>query len=99
MPKKENSDVQEVQSSSPEQLVYCGPNWLKHGLTKYQVFQGGKPFNLLEAIKECPHISGLICPVNELDALRKNIETRGSFESGLYEATERFINKSRKGHK
>ena len=86
-------------SSKPEQLIYCGPNWLKHGLTKYQVFQGGKPFYLLEAIKECSHISGLVCLVNELDALRKNRETKGTFVSGLYEAAEKFINNSRKEHK
>lgn len=92
------SQSQETASKS-EQFIYCGPNWLKHGLTKYQVFQGGKPFNLLEAMKECPHISGLVCFVNELDALRKNIETKGTFESGLYEAAERFINSSRKGNK
>ena len=99
MPKKENSDVQEVQSSKPEQLIYCGPNWLKHGLVKYQVFQGGKPFNLLEAGKECPEINELICPVEKLDELRSLIERKGTRESNLYETTEKFISKSRKEHK
>lgn len=92
------SQSQETTSKS-EQFIYCGPNWIKHGLTKYQVFQGGKPFNLLEAGKECPEINGLICSVEKLDELRSLIERKGTRESNLYETAGEFISSSRKGNK
>ena len=81
------------------QKVYCGANWLKHGLTKYQVYLGGFPFNVQEAIKELPDIEKLFCDVEELDSFRAKIAKKGTRESVLYETTEKYIINSRKGNK
>ena len=84
------------QETKPVQLVYCGANWLKYGLTKYQVFLGGMPYNLKAAIKELPDLNNLICNVSELDELRAKILTKGTHESHLYEVTENYIRKGNK---
>ena len=75
------------------QKIYCGANWLKHGLTKYQVYLGGFPFNVQAAIKELPDIEKLFCDVEELDSFRALIDKKGTYESALYEKTENYINK------
>ena len=87
---------QETSKSETVQLVYCGANWLKHGLTKYQVFLGGMSYNLKEAIKELPEIEKLICNVSELDELRAKISTKGTYESQIYEKLEDYIRKGNK---
>ena len=82
------------------QKVYCGANWLKHGLTKFQVYIGGFPFNVQAAIKELPILENLFCDVEELDTFRKKINTKGTREAQLYIKTEEYINKNnRKGNK
>ncbi|MBQ7578201.1 MAG: hypothetical protein IJT21_08060 [Synergistaceae bacterium] len=70
------------------QLVYCGPNWLKFGLQKYQVFINGFDFSTKEAIKICPEIENLFCPPDELDSFREKINTSGSREHRLYEIAQ-----------
>ncbi len=70
------------------QLVYCGPNWLKHGLQKYQVFINGFDFNVKEAIKECPEIEDLFCSPEKLDEFRIKINTSGTHEHRLYEIAQ-----------
>lgn len=87
---------QENSKSEIVQLVYCGANWLKHGLNKYQVFLGGMPFNLKAAIKEFQELNNLICNVNELDELRRKISTKGTYESQIYEKLEDYIRKGNK---
>ena len=71
------------------QLVYCGPNWLKHGLQKFQVYINGFDFNVKEAIKECPEIGELFCAPERLDAFRQLINTSGMREHRLYETAQK----------
>ena len=61
------------------QRVYCGPNILKYGMLKYQVYLGDEyPYNVQEAIEAIPELSHLFCEVEELDAVRKAIKETGT---------------------
>ena len=67
------------------QVVYCGPNLPKYGITQYQVYLGGYPVNLKEAIAVCPEIEKLIVGIDELEKTRRNIKIKGTIEQLRYE--------------
>ena len=61
------------------QKVYCGPNILKYGMLRYQVFIGEDyPYNVKEAIEAIPELGHLFCEVDELDNTRKAIKESGT---------------------
>lgn len=73
------------------QVIYCGPNWIKHGLQTFQVFINGLPSNVDDAIHECPEIRELIVNVDDLDAFRVKLAKVNSRESRLYARVKEAI--------
>lgn len=71
------------------QKIYCGPNILKYGIMRYQVFIGeGYAVNVSEAIAGIPEIENLFCEIGELESMRSRVADVGSAEHLYYSVVE-----------
>lgn len=72
---------------NPEQkvLVYVGPNLVKRGLRKYQIYKGGLPIMATELIKAEPLAAQLFVPLEEMQAAIKATSQKGTPVNLAYE--------------
>lgn len=64
--------------SDPARVMYIGPNRLREGLQRYQIFKG-KPTQRIEGMKEkYPHIERLFVPVEKLGAALETVKRKGT---------------------
>lgn len=67
-----------VQVKKPERFIYLGPNLLKAGLQKYQVFKGDKT-DVVQTLKEkYSLIEQLFVPISEMNKAMQAIQTKGT---------------------
>ena len=91
-------DEQEVQEQSVQHVVYCGPTLPpEYGLSKYQVFIGGFPVHVQQAIEKFPDIKSLFVDVPELAQTRLNLERPGSVEAAQYQEAVAAIRAAKGG--
>ena len=68
--------ARKAKKKAPEALVYIGRTI--PGLSRYTVFEAGRlSAHVEQMVKENDRIRGLIVPVRELQAARKNMQTKG----------------------
>ena len=67
-----------------EQTIYIGPNVLKLGLIKNQVFLGGVTGQVQAAMAKYPQIAELIAPVDQFLTAEKQRDTKGEHLHRVY---------------
>lgn len=77
-----------------ERFIYLGPNLLKFGLQKYQVFIGGKPQAIDELSEKYPLIHQLIVRVEKLSEAEKAMNKKGT---PIYMALQQIIGDEKDG--
>lgn len=82
-----------------EQLIYCGPNFLKAGLNQFTVFRGTIPKHIETHFEEkkCPAMRRLFVSPEDLPKTLAAINTNGSSESVWYKQVEQYIREYGKG--
>ena len=67
-----------------EQTIYIGPNVLKLGLIRNQVFLGGVTGQVQAAMEKFPQIAELIVPVENFSECEKKRDTKGEHLHRVY---------------
>ena len=67
-----------------EQTIYIGPNVLKLGLIRNQVFLGGVTGQVQAAMETYPQIAELIVPVEDFAECEKKRDTKGEHLHRVY---------------
>lgn len=94
----DDSNEMEVQEQPAQHVVYCGPTLPpEYGLTKYQIFIGGFPAHVQQALGKFPEIKSLFVPVRELAQTRLNLERPGSVEAAQYQEAVAAIRAAKGG--
>lgn len=64
--------------AKPERYIYLGPNMLKYGLQKYQVFKGGLPKAAEELKAKHPLFNQLFATIDNMAKVEKDMATKGT---------------------
>lgn len=72
--------------TTPEQLIYVGPNLPGGRLTQYTVFRGSVPAYLVDLIEKHAEITDLIVPVKSLVDAQSKSKQVGTIENIAYDA-------------
>lgn len=71
--------VEEKQEVIPqESLIYIGPSLGAGKVTRFTVYQGGKPKYMEEVFAACPEVEKLFVPVVKLSAVMQEVEKTGT---------------------
>ena len=93
-----DSNEMELQEQAVQHVVYCGPTLPpEYGLTKYQIFIGGFPVHVQQAVEKFPDIKPLFVPIKELAQTRLNLERPGSVEAAQYQEAVAAIRAAKGG--
>jgi hypothetical protein len=86
-----------------DQMIYLGPRLQSLGIGYANVFYNGTHPRIAEAIKKCPAVSGLVVPVEQCSAVRRELDfdyahnmrgTSGKYVT-FYREIQNWLNTSR----
>jgi len=83
-------------TTSPQRLIYCGPNIPSGILQRYTVYKGGLPVHLEKLFSDCPAVKALFVPIADLATTEKAIANKGSSENVLFSEVLKFTLKGGK---
>lgn len=73
-----------TKTSTKVAVVYTGPTIPKTGLYQNTILTNGVPAQAQQHITQCPAISKLIVPIEDLPITRKNIGIQGTVENKFF---------------
>jgi len=80
----ETTTAQKKSEKSGEPVMYIGPNNLREGLQRYQVFKA-RPTERMTSLKEkYPHIELMFVPIVRLGAALEEVTKKGTLRSVAY---------------
>lgn len=77
--------------ANSKKLIYVGPNFRNHAVTKYSVFEGGLPKHIAKDVEKVPELKRLFVPLEKLEAAETDIKTKGTPLNKYYNIVKEVI--------